>query len=121
MALATSRLIDALVRSGMFPSLCTVQVRATPTVYDDYGHEITAWNDLHVDVACATKTRKSQEPRTSDLTYGRDEDIVILAGYYSDITVAMQAIVDGETWNITGVDYDPVGITTYLYAEKLRR
>jgi len=116
------KLRSDLVRSGMFPLTCKV---VKPRLYrDDFGtKQIDQYDDMTPETPCAMKTTRTDEPRGPRETYWVDSETVLCAAYLDAVTLDMVALVTDPltaittAYNIMGIDYDPLNVLTYLYAQ----
>jgi len=102
------------------PLKCTIRESLTETI-DDHGHATKTYTDVPglVDIDCQLKPARADEVRTTDLVVGHNAFRAALLGYHPTITTAMQAVVDGTTYNILGVEHDSQHALTYLTVEKV--
>ncbi len=110
--------------AGMFPNLCTIQ--ELPGTLDSLGAPVMTFSDVSglVDIPCHSAppaiedVRGSDELRMKDRTDTRQMRHVLLAGYYPTIALSMRAVVDGEAWNIIGVESDAFNSQTRLMVQE---
>ncbi len=111
--------------AGMFPNLCTIQSAATTT--NAMGAPVvTPFADVSglVGIPCHSAppaiedVRGSDELRKIDRTDTRQMRHVLLAGYFPTIALSMRAVVDGEAWNIIGVESDAFSSQTRLMVQE---
>ena len=97
-----------------FPSECTIEVN-TPTA-DAHNQPVASWAALagHVDLPCRIAPVGSEERRMLGQVVETATHAVALYGCFPTIAQAMQAVVDGTDYDITGVRTDSEGVLTYL-------
>ena len=102
-----------------FPSSCTVQEATVSS--SSYGETGRTWGNLSgvVSVACRIAPASQQEPKNVDLEYAVNTHTAVIKGYYNTIKAAMQAIIDGTTYDITGVSFDDQALQTRLDLRKV--
>jgi hypothetical protein len=118
------QVVPMALAAGMFPNLCTIQ--AIPGTLDSLGAPITTFSDVSglVDIPCHSappaieQVRGSDELRMKDRVDVRQQRHVLLSGYFPTIVQNMRAVVDGEAWNIIGVESDAFNSQTRLMAEE---
>lgn len=110
--LLTSSLVRGL--SKFFGSACTIQVN-TPTA-DAHNQPIASWANRtgYVALQCRRAPVSEAERRSLGEVVESATHLVALYGSYPSITPAMRAIVDGTTYDITGVRSDGESVLTYL-------
>lgn len=108
------------LRPNFYPSLCTIQQR-TDTA-DSYGQPLPDWSNLagHVNLPCRIAPKSTQERRTSEQIYVTATHHIALGGHYPAVTEKMQAIVDGTTYDIEGVEWDGNVKTTRIYVRLVK-
>lgn len=100
-----------------FPSTCTIQTATEGQ--DSFGAVTRTWGNLagHVDLPCRlSPAGGSEQPRPQDI-YLASLFTITLAGNYPTITETMQAVIDGQAYNITAVDQDGQSAQTRLSAK----
>jgi len=104
---------------NFFPSLCTVQEATVSS--GSYGETGRTWADLTgvVSVVCRIAPALQQEPLNTDIEYAVTTHTAVLKGYYNTIKARMQAIIDGTTYDITGVSFDDQALQTRLDLRKV--
>ena len=119
-----SLVVPEALAAGMFPNLCTIQAAATGL--NAMGAPImTPFADVSglVDIPCHSAppaiedVRGSDEFRRIDRTDTRNMRHVLLAGYYPQVQLKMRAVVDGQPWNIVGVESDAFNSQTRLMVQ----
>ncbi len=115
--LVDSRLLGLI--KNFLPSSCTVQEATISS--SSYGETGRTWGNLSgvVSVACRIAPASQQEPKNVDLEYAINTHTAVLKGHYSTIKAAMQAIIDGVTYDITGVSFDDEALQTRLDLRKV--
>lgn len=115
-----------------FPDLCTIQ-EPLPGLSDQdaYGAPHSAavrtYTPLagHQDLPCAvapeggTTAAASKERRTTEYTQEWNLFEIILNGYFPDIKQVHQAVVNGVTYEIQGVNADVYKILTHLHCRTI--
>jgi hypothetical protein len=119
------QVVQMAVAAGMFPNLCTIQSAATTT--NTMGAPVvTPFANITglVDIPCHSAppaiedVRGSDELRKIDRTDTRQMRHVLLAGYFPTIALSMRAVVDGQPWNIVGVESDAFNSQTRLMVQE---
>lgn len=115
-------LVDARLLTQIklfFPSSCTVQEATISS--SSYGETGRTWGNLSgvVSIACRIAPASQQEPKNVDLEYAVNTHTAVLKGYYNTIKAAMQAIIDGTAYDITGVSFDDQALQTRLDLRKV--
>lgn len=115
--LVNGRLLGLI--ANFFPSSCTVQEATISS--GSYGETGRTWGNLSgvVSVACRIAPASQQEPKNVDLEYAVNTHTAVLKGYYNTIKAAMQAIIDGTAYDITGVSFDDQALQTRLDLRKV--
>lgn len=115
--LVDARLLGLI--KDFFPSSCTVQEATISS--GSYGETGRTWGNLSgvVSVACRIAPASQQEPKNVDLEYAVNTHTAVLKGYYNTIKAAMQAIIDGTAYDITGVSFDDQALQTRLDLRKV--
>lgn len=106
------QVIPLTAEAGLFPSLCTIQ--AVPGTVNAMGVPIMTFSDVSglVNIPCHsapqsnTNLKGSSEDRLPDRTDETQERHVLLDGYFAAIQINMRAVIDGQAWNIIGIDSD---------------
>ena len=104
--------------SQFFPSLA--QIQALSDDQDDYHGEVQNFTTIHADVPCAMAPLKGAELRTPEMTYAAVTHKVALAGYFPDVTEAMQVVVDGQALDIQVVEHASLNAYTRLMVRLVR-
>lgn len=95
-----SRMLDNLVATGHFPSLCTIQAYVDGT--DTYGEPTQTWANVTglVDIPCSVSLSTGKEVKGKENEYGITTHRISLAGTYPTITRLQRAVVGGITYEI---------------------
>jgi hypothetical protein len=122
----------AVAVGASFPGLCTIQAPLDGSGDQDaygapHGPSERTYATLtgHEDLACAvapeggTTASASKERRTAEYTQEWNLFEIILNGYYPLIKQTHQAVVDGKTYEIQGVNSDVYKILTHLHCRTL--
>lgn len=107
-----------------WPSRCTIQA-ITYGVSQSNQRIPTGTSDILVDVPCSMAPLSEANPtdderRSPNIQGSFDRRVVKLSGYFPQIKEQNTAIVDGETWQIRGVEHDSQHLTTRLKVEIIR-
>lgn len=111
-------------KAGQFPNLCTIQ--DIPGTYDTIGAPTMTFTNVTglVNIPCKSAPPSksslagSAEMRMEDRTSEKQERHVVLNGYYPAIVKRMRAVIDGQPWNIMGVESDSFETVTRLYVQE---
>lgn len=99
---------------NFYNKTCTVQQNVGSR--DAAGQIGEDWEDLsgHVDVQCRIAPSGGREVKGPNQTYSVSTHYIVLVGQYTSVTAAMQAVVDGQAYDILLVQHDGQGETTKL-------
>lgn len=122
----------AIVSPDMLPALSafypsTVTIQSSTVTRGAAGSEIKAWADVTglVDIPCTiaplsvTRDTSTAEVRTALQTYGVITHHMSLQGHYLGITAEMQAVSDGQAYDITGVEQDSHATMTRVWLREV--
>ncbi|MFA4972447.1 MAG: hypothetical protein WC683_07520 [bacterium] len=111
-------MLEAL--ADFFPTTCTIQTATLAE--DDHGQSIPVWSDLagHIGIACSVAPSGGRKVQTGKETYVVSSHRISLAGRYLTITAAMQAVVDGITYEILLPEHSGFGLNTNLLCQVVR-
>ena len=119
------QVVPMALAAGMFPNLCTIQ--ALPGTLDSLGAPILTFSDISglVDIPCHSAPVSSgeglagsDEIRLKDRIDTRQSRHVLLAGYFPTIVMGNRAVIDGEPWNIVGIESDAFSSQTRLEVQE---
>lgn len=126
MTLVHPQMLVQLDAAGFFPSSCDIQERAAGV--DAYGVPNGGWADAAglSNIACSVHTSpymggalSRQEAKLADQTITTGITRIVLAGRYEGITTSHRAVVDGTTYDVTGVNHDAYGAMTELLVQQV--
>lgn len=97
---------------AFYPQVCLVQVN-TP-VQDAAGQPLPGWDTAMSPIRCRLSPVSALESKRQEMTVTVGTHVIALAGHYGGITTDMRAVVDGQAYDILGVDHDGQAHTTRL-------
>lgn len=106
------------LRANHLPDTCAIQA-ATATL-DTYGQETVSWATVSGEAALGCRLApwsQEQERRLPEMVQVQATHVLLLAGYYPTITVAMRAVVGGVAYDIKAVRHDGNEASTWLGLE----
>lgn len=112
------RLLDTMWR--FFPH--RVDILRRESTLDEYGQEVDDWQALLTDLPARVVTNGpgtgaggwSGEVNAPTGTYDVDGRTAVLAGYYPNITTAMEMQLGNEVYQIEAIEHDAEHVTTRL-------
>jgi hypothetical protein len=120
----TSRLIHPRLmqnlRRDFFPQLCTI--RQPIEARNPTGEDVPAWEDKPacVSIPCRVAIGNGGERRTSEMTNYNATHTILLAGAFPGIDEKMQAVVDGQIYEIALAGTSAEGAMTRLLTRIVR-
>ena len=89
-----------MLTRDFFPQLCSIQ-QATYAP-NSSGERVATWADVDglSEIACKVGNTAGGERRTSNELYLDATNVIILAGYFDNITEIMRAVVDEQAYDI---------------------
>ncbi len=119
MSLLHSKFIDSI--SHLATDTCTIQ-EYTVIDKNSLGQEIKEWGNKigHINIACCLGSTKDTEVKLPDRTRGISSYVVILLGYYPDVTKKMRAVINSTEYDIIGAVSDGYKNITHLDLEVIK-
>lgn len=115
------KLLDSSFLEGLsflFDDLCTIQEQGVEA--GTFGEESGGWVDVvgHVDIPCRVGTRAVTADRyeraTGTQTYTDRKKVILLKGYFPEVTEKNRAVTAEGVWDIDLVNHDSEEVTTSL-------
>lgn len=108
------------LQQDFFTQFCTIQ---RPISHRNMlGEDEPTWEDVPgcVAIPCRVSAGSGWERRTNEMKYLDATHIILLAGTYDDLDEKMQAIVEGQTYEIVLPEASTEGAMTRLMTRVVR-